>query len=180
MLAEEHKVLLLNATYEPMKILTWQRAIVLWFEKKVDIIEEYPDFELKSANHTMCCPAVLRLTTYVKPKKEKIKFSRMNVFARDNYTCQYCNKPFTMSKLTYDHVLPRSKGGKTVWDNITTSCLTCNSKKADRTPAEAKMRLHSVPTKPDWSPKKKVMVSLSNSPKEWKDYLYWNLAVDES
>jgi len=169
MLADEHKVLLLNATYEPLKILTWERAIVLWFEEKVDVLEEYEDFPLKSANISMNCPAVLRLIKFVKPKKEKIKFSRLNVFARDNFTCQYCNSIFTTSKLTYDHVIPRSKGGKTVWDNIATSCLSCNSKKADRTPAEAKMRLKAQPIKPDWSPKKKVMVNASNAPKEWKN-----------
>lgn len=170
----EHRTLLLNSTYEPLRIISWQRAVILWFEEKVEILEEYNDFELTSMAINMKCPAVVRLFEYVNGKKHRVKFSRINVFSRDNYMCQYCGaKPGTQN-LTYDHVIPRSKGGKTVWDNIATCCIKCNGKKADRTPAEAKMTLRSKPTKPDWTPRQKLIVALPKTPDVWRDYLYWN------
>lgn len=175
----EHKTLLLNATYEPLRVISWQRAIVLWFDDKVEILEEYNDFELTSVSFRIKCPAVVRLLDYVSNgKKNKVKFSRANVFARDSYSCQYCgNQPGT-SQLTYDHVIPRSKGGKTVWENIVTCCIGCNSKKADRTPSDAKMVLRVKPSKPDWSPRTKLVIAFPKTPDCWRDYLYWNQELE--
>lgn len=174
----EHKTLLLNATYEPLRVISWQRAVILWFEEKVEVLEEYNDFDLTSVSITIKCPAVVRLLSYVSSKKHRVKFSRVNVFARDNYTCQYCGKQPGTSQLTYDHVLPRSKGGKTVWENIATCCIGCNSRKADRTPAGARMVLLSKPIKPDWSPRTKLIVALPKTPDCWRDYLYWNQELE--
>jgi len=169
----EHRTLLLNSSYEPLRVISWQRAVILWFEEKVEVLKEYEDFALTSMCLTIKCPAVVRLFAFVNGKKHRVKFSRINVFSRDRYTCQYCGeKPGTPS-LTYDHVIPRSRGGKTVWDNIATCCIRCNTKKADRTPAEARMVLHTKPTKPDWTPRQKLIIGLPNTPDCWRDYLYW-------
>lgn len=171
------RTLLLNASYEPLKVISWQRAIALWFEDKVEILKEYSDFDLKSQNFTMKCPAVVRLVKFVKGHRNKVKFSRSNVFGRDSYSCQYCGCTPGTTNLTYDHVLPRSRGGKTEWSNIVTACYACNSKKADRTPEEAKMRLRQRPIKPDQRPDFGIRMAMPNTPQEWMDYLYWNVEL---
>lgn len=165
--------LLLNASYEPMKILSWQKAVSMWFADKVEIVEEYEDFDLRSMSFTMKCPAVVRLIRYVKGYRNKVKFSRVNVFARDEFKCQYCRKDFKSRDLTYDHVQPRSRGGKTTWTNIVTACFDCNSKKADRTPREARMPLFKTPVKPKIRPFNQFVFSIPKRPEEWLNYLYW-------
>lgn len=174
----DHQTLLLNSTFEPLKIIGWQRAIMLWFDGKVEIVEEYSDFNLTSVSITIKCPAVVRLLQYINGRKHKVKFSRVNVFSRDKFTCQYCGVTPGTSNLTYDHVTPRSKGGKTVWENIATSCIPCNSKKADRTPQEAKMVLRTKPVKPGVSPNTKFIIGLPSTPDQWRSYLYWNQELE--
>ena len=137
----EKKVLLLNKTYEPLKILPWQKAIMLYFGEKADIIESYDDFDLGTQKFTMQCPAVMVLRKYVNVNNKKVSFSRSNLFSRDNYTCAYCGKQPGSNNLTFDHILPKSRGGRTEWTNIVSSCYTCNFRKANRTPQEAKMPL---------------------------------------
>jgi len=173
-----HATLLLNSTYEPLKIIPWQRAITMWWSDKVEIVEEYDDFDLKSMSITMKCPAVVRLLKYVKGNRNKVKFSRINVFARDNFTCQYCGTQPGTRNLTYDHVLPKSRGGKTIWDNIVTCCLSCNSKKADSTPQEAHMKLKKLPTKPRQRPELKLTFNIPKTPDAWRSYLYWNQELE--
>jgi len=174
----EHKTLLLNSTFEPLKIISWQRAIVLWFEDKVEIVSEYEDFDLTSMSITIKCPAVVRLLQYVNGSKHRIKFSRVNVFSRDKYTCLYCGVQPGTTNLTYDHVIPRSRGGKTVWDNIATACIRCNSKKSNKTPAEAKMVLRQKPAKPSSPPYTKFVVGLPSTPEQWKSWVYWNVELE--
>lgn len=173
----EYRTLLLNSTFEPLKVISWQRAVSLWFDGKVEIIKEYDDFNLTSVSITIKCPAVVRLFEYVSGRKHKVKFSRVNVFTRDQFTCQYCGARPGSSSLTYDHVIPRSHGGKTVWDNIVTCCISCNSKKAARTPEQAKMKLRSKPAKPSWSPRR-MTVALPKSPDQWREFLYWNQELE--
>lgn len=173
----EPRTLLLNSTFEPLRVISWQRAVVLLFEEKVEVVKEYEDFDLKAVSITMKCPAVVRLLHFVNGRKQRVKFSRVNVFSRDKYSCQYCGAKPGTSNLTYDHVVPRSKGGKTVWENIVTCCVPCNSKKADRTPEQAKMRLLSKPVKPQWNPRKKL-VFLPKTPELWRDFLYWNCELE--
>lgn len=175
----ERRTLLLNASFEPLKIISWQRAIALWFEEKVEILESYVDFTLKSQSITMQCPAVVRLVTFVKCHRNKVKFSRANVFGRDKHKCQYCGSAPGTEELTYDHVLPRSKGGRTEWTNIATCCIDCNKKKADRTPEQAKMKLLSTPRKPDLRPESVIRMTLPVTPDEWLNYLYWNSSLQE-
>src|ERR1041385_3706166 len=108
MLAEP-KTLLLNSDYQPLRILSWQRAVMLWFEEKIEILEEYDDFDIKSVSVTIKCPAVVRLLQYVNGRKHRVKFSRVNVFTRDKFMCGYCGDQPGTSSLTYDHVVPRSR-----------------------------------------------------------------------
>lgn len=171
------KTLLLNSTFEPLRVISWQRAIVLWFDGKVEVVEEYDDFNLTSVSLTIKCPAVVRLLEYVSGRKNKVKFSRINVFSRDYYTCQYCGVQPGSSRLTYDHVIPRAQGGKTVWENIVTCCTTCNTKKGARTPQEAKMALRANPAKPDWSPRR-IVLGMPSTPDQWRDWLYWNSELE--
>lgn len=174
----EPRTLLLNSTFEPLRVISWQRAVVLLFEEKVEVVEEYDDFALKSVSVTIKCPAVVRLLKFVNGRKHRVKFSRVNVFSRDNYTCQYCGSQPGTPNLTYDHVLPRSKGGKTVWENIVTCCVPCNSKKADRTPEQARMRLLSKPRKPGYTAQRKLVFAIPKTPALWRDWLYWNCELE--
>lgn len=173
------QVLLLNASYEPHSVISWQRAIELWFRDKIEVIKEYADFVIKSVTFSMNCPAVIRLKKYIKTKKtfRRFKFNRLNVYSRDKWQCQYCLKQFSPTNfkmLTYDHVIPRSKwdkpGSPTIWSNILTACRPCNQKKADRTPEEAGMIPFSNPGYPNMS--KQYQLEIKRSiPKEWEDFL---------
>jgi 5-methylcytosine-specific restriction endonuclease McrA len=177
-----HSTLLLNADYSPLKIIPWTRAVHMWFSDKVEIVETYDDFDLKSMTVTIKCPAVVRLLSYVKRSNRRVKFSRVNVFGRDQFQCQYCRCSPGTSDLTYDHVIPRAQGGKTVWDNIVTACLKCNSKKGNRTPEEADMRLLKQPVRPKERPFYQFTLNVPKTPEAWRTYLYWNqeLEHDES
>lgn len=170
--------LLLNFDYSPMKVIPWTKAVHMWFSDKVEIVEEYNDFDLKSVSFIMKCPAVVRLLKYVKRTNRRVKFSRVNVFGRDQFTCQYCSKTPGTQSLTYDHVLPRAQGGKTVWENIVTACLKCNSKKGNRTPEVAGMKLRKRPIRPKERPFQRFTVTVPKTPEAWRNYLYWNLELE--
>lgn len=143
--------LLLNATYEPIKIISWKKAITLVFLGKAEMLERY-DRVIHTTSTTYALPSVLRLLNRVRVPRKPVQFSRGNVYRRDGYTCQYCDVSFSPSELTFDHVMPRSRGGETSWVNIVTSCKECNRIKGDRTPAEAGMPLVKTPREPRWSP----------------------------
>jgi len=145
---------------------------------KVEVVEEY-EHNLRSTHLVFKCPAVIRLLTAFKRHKKPVKFSRVNIFARDKYRCQYCSKKEKMADLTYDHVLPKSQGGKTVWTNIVTACYDCNAKKRDRTPEQAGMRLRTKPVQPRWVPAMSIRISRNAAPEAWRDYMYWTSALDE-
>jgi 5-methylcytosine-specific restriction endonuclease McrA len=115
----------------------------------------------------------------VRGKKQAVKFSRINVATRDKFTCQYCGLKLPLSKLTYDHVLPRSQGGRTVWENIVMACYPCNEEKANRTPEKAKMPLRKVPVKPDHLPVVTMRFAITSVPDAWVSYIYWNGALEE-
>ena len=172
------QVLLLNITYEPLKIINWKRALTLLFMGKAEVIEEY-DREIHSVSFTVKLPSVLRLLKLIKRPKSPIKFSRQNIYARDRYTCQYCGIRHPAEELTYDHVLPKSRGGKTAWENIVTCCVDCNRKKGGRTPPEATMRLIRKPERPTWVPALRITISIRRVPESWRDYLYWNVELIE-
>lgn len=170
------QTLMLSQGYTPIKVIPWQRAITLLFLNKVEVIEEY-DRKIKSTSIVIKMPAVVRLLGAFKRRKKPVRFSRVNIYGRDKYCCQYCSKKITMSSGTYDHVVPRAQGGKTEWTNIVTSCESCNSKKGGRTPAQARMKLLRKPIRPAWVPITLINVSKESAPDAWASYLYWTVEL---
>ena len=170
--------LLLDQSYRPVKVIPWQRAITLLFLGKVEIISTYEN-EVRSTSVVFKMPAVARLIKAFKRPKKPVKFSRVNIYSRDQWCCGYCGEQFSMSELTYDHVIPRAQGGNTTWTNITSSCEPCNTKKGGRTPEQAKMPLRKQPVRPTWVPSVQVVVSKESCPQAWRDYLWWTTGLDE-
>jgi len=174
------QTLLLNATYEPIDVVHWQRAMVLWAQNKVEIVATH-DQEAHSVSFTFKLPSVVRLLRYVRTKRRQaVQFTRANIYTRDDYTCQYCRKQFPTDELTFDHVVPVARGGQRSWENITTCCVTCNRRKGSRTPEEAGMALLRHPSRPHYSPIFRVTMGIRRTPETWRDYLYWNAALDET
>jgi 5-methylcytosine-specific restriction endonuclease McrA len=172
------QVLLLNITYEPLRVINWKKAITLLCLGKVEVIEEY-SHEIHAISFTVKLPSVVRLLHLVRRPNGPVKFSRQNIYARDRYKCQYCGDRFSTEELTYDHILPRSRGGKTAWENIVTCCIDCNRKKGGRTPGEARMKLIRKPCCPKWIPSIRITVGFKEVPESWRDYLYWNVELVE-
>ena len=177
-MSSEARTLVLSQSYEPVKIIPWQRALTLLFLNKVEVIEEY-DHDIKSVSFVIKAPAVVRLLQAFRRHRKPVKFSRVNIYGRDGYTCQYCGEQKRIAELTYDHVIPRSQGGKTVWTNIVTACEPCNWKKGGRTPDQAGMKLRKQPRQPSEVPALVVEVSRTSVPDAWRDYLYWTGALEE-
>jgi 5-methylcytosine-specific restriction endonuclease McrA len=170
-------VLLLNATYEPLRVITWQRAIRLLTLGKVEVIEE-TDREIRSVSFVIRLPSVVRLLRLIRPRRQPIKFSRQNIYLRDNFRCQYCGARVTSQDLNLDHVIPRALGGKTTWENIVTCCIPCNVQKGGNTPEAVGLRLIQRPVKPDRLPGFAITINLQNAPDSWRDYLYWNVELE--
>lgn len=170
------QVLLLNLSYEPLKVINWKKAITLLCLGKVEVIEEYGR-DIRSVSMTIRLPSVVRLLRMVKRPKRPVRFSRQNIYARDRYRCQYCGVRFPTEELTYDHVLPRSRGGRTEWENIVTCCVACNRKKGGKTPEEARMHLIRKPFRPTWVPALRITIGIKEVPNTWRDYLYWNVEL---
>jgi len=175
------QTLLLNATYEPLKVVHWQKAMTLWCQGKVEVISVY-DREVRSVSFSFKLPSVIRLLRYIKIKRniDYVPFSRANIYARDDHSCQYCGEVFPTSELTFDHVVPVAQGGRKDWENIVTCCISCNRRKGGRTPAEAGMHLIRVPKRPERAPAIRITVGLRNAPDSWRDYFYWNMELDET
>lgn len=171
------RVLVLDQGFQPHRIVSWQRAVTMLFRGVAETIEEY-DEEIRSVTFVMKVPSVIRLLRKV-GRKRAVKFSRINVLTRDNFTCQYCGKHLPTRKLNYDHVVPRCQGGKTTWENIVTSCFPCNDRKRDRTPEQAGMRLLKKPIKPRSLPVVAMHLDLTDIPSAWMSYCYWNTALEE-
>ncbi len=160
------KVLVLNASYEPLNITNWRRAVILLIKDKAEQLEHndimiYPSFPL---------PSVIRLRNYVKVPYKEIPLTRKNVLERDRHTCQYCK--YKGDKLTLDHIVPRSRGGKDTWDNLVAACVLCNIRKGNRTPKEAEMPLIQQPRKPYSSLHFEIIkCTKGNLNQEWKKYV---------
>lgn len=171
--------LVLNATYEPLKIVDWQRAITLWCQGKVEIVAEH-DVEVRAVTFSFKLPSVVRLLRFVRQRgrREHVPFTRANIYRRDDYTCQYCGDVFASEDLTFDHVVPSAFGGLKTWDNIVTACLSCNRRKGARTPSEASMVLRRAPRRPVASPIFRVSIGLRKTPESWLSYLYWNAELE--
>ncbi len=197
------RTLLLDQGYQPVTTISWQRAICLLTLGKVEVIEAY-DKDVRSTHLVFKVPAVVRLVTRFMRSKQRVKFSRPNVLARDKWTCQYCGQRKPTAELTYDHVVPRALGGKTCWENIVTACKECNSMKADRTVEQARavltaqakeaaqkgqdreaarlrkvaqaMRLRCEPERPNWVPVFSMQISTNSLPDSWRSYCEWAVA----
>ncbi|MGE4234504.1 MAG: HNH endonuclease [Bacteriovoracia bacterium] len=169
-------VLILNASFEPIHIVNWQKAMQLLIQGKVEVLEEY-DKEIRTVSLTFKLPAVLRLLTFIPftKKKSVVRFSRANIFARDQFTCQYCGRKRHRHELTLDHVVPAVQGGAKSWDNIVTACIECNQKKGGRTPQQANMQLITKPKCPEWLPTFTIRYSLHSAPQHWKAYFSWQI-----
>lgn len=172
------QTLVLDQSYAPIGVVSWQDALTMLFTDKVEVVSEHDGF-VRSQLLVIKIPSVVRLLHAFRRHKKPVKFSRINVYARDGYKCLYCAEKFSMSNLTYDHVVPRAQGGKTEWKNIATCCVNCNSRKGCRTPEQAGMKLRKQPTQPTRVPVMVLELSRSNVPEAWRDYLYWTGSLDQ-
>ena len=161
------QVLVLNASYEPLNVCSVRRAHVLVFKGRAELIEKLEQ-PLRSASDTYPWPHVIRLVTYVHvPRSAQRKISRRALFARDNWRCVYCGT--STGRLTLDHVVPRSRGGDSVWENVVTSCAPCNLRKGNRLLEEASMVLRKTPRPP--APVLFIRLSTPKIPSTWRPYL---------
>jgi 5-methylcytosine-specific restriction endonuclease McrA len=151
------QVLVLNASYEPLSLVSVRRAIVLLLREKAELLEVTRQV-LRSSRQTIPVPLVIRLVHYVRLPHRKVPSTRSAVMLRDAYTCQYCGEIPGRHHLTVDHVIPRSRGGGHGWDNLVTACTRCNQKKGSLTPDEAGMHLVRRPVEPSYV----ALVLLSN------------------
>ncbi len=173
------RVLILNSSFEPLNIVSWQKAVQLLFQGKVEVIEE-SSRQVRTVTKAFVIPSVLRLLHYVALKKRRsvIRFSRSHVLLRDQHSCQYCGRKRASHELTLDHVHPAAKGGRRTWENIVAACLQCNQRKGGRTPVEANMKLISIPQEPTWLPAAHTKFTLAfevhKPPQEWLVYISWS------
>lgn len=172
--------LVLNADYRPLSyfplsLWSWQDAVKATFLDRVSIAAEY-DIEIRSPSIAMKLPSVVVLRDYVKPARWPA-FTRFNLFLRDEFACQYCG---AKGEMTFDHVLPRSRGGRTLWDNVVAACGRCNLRKGNLTVREARMSLNRLPRRP-------TSVELQNKGRKfppnhlhesWMDFLYWDAELE--
>ena len=163
----ESPVLVLNQSYEPLNLCRTRRAVVLIFRGKAEVLENSRG-EIHSAHRAFQIPSVIRLVYMVRRPRHQKKLSRLEVFNRDQYTCQYCGRQ--TKELTLDHVIPRRWGGQHVWDNVVSACNPCNRRKGGRTPGEAGMKLLRQPRSPR-NDGFYVPYHLLNNHGEWQKYL---------
>lgn len=165
-------VLLLNQSFEPLRVISWQKAVTMFFLGKVEVVEEY-DHNIRSVSLVVKAPAVVRLLRYARVGMRKPPLSRTNVLARDNFSCQYCGDDVTSREATLDHVIPRSQGGTTSWENIVCCCKSCNRQKGGQTPKQSGMPLKGIPRQPEWLPVLRFKLH-GNIPNSWQDFLGYN------
>ena len=170
------QTLLLNATYEPLKVVHWQKAITLWCQGKVEVIVVY-DREIRAVSFSFKLPvghppasATSRSSGGSTTCRSRARISTRATITRASTAASQ----LPTSELTFDHVVPVAQGGRKDWENIVTCCVTCNRRKGGRTPAEAGMHLRRIPKRPESAPAIRITVGLRNAPESWRDYLYWN------
>ena len=174
--------LVLNAdfrplSYYPLSLCSWQDAVKSVFLKRVSVIESY-DKEVHSPSVNFKLPSVIALKNYIIPQSRPA-FTRFNVFLRDNFTCQYCNKRFSANELTFDHLVPRCLHGKTSWNNVVSACTNCNLKKGRKLLKFTDMKISKEPFMPSST---LLQSNGRNFPpnylhESWRDYLYWDIEL---
>ena len=189
--------LVLNKMWMPVDVTTVRDALCKLFEGRAKAVtDDYDmyDFEswaelaltkdepyISTSRSHLKVPSVIVLTTYDKMPTTTVVFSRMNIYRRDEFTCQYCEKKRGSSSFTIDHVIPRSRGGKSTWTNCVLACWECNAKKADKMIAQSGMKLKREPVKPEWTPRM-VLRRVKNTPENWKKFIndaYWNVELKD-
>jgi len=195
-------VLVLNRLWQAVNICTVKRALTLLFEGRAQVVLNAADgsFQTYDFNewrdlsaqqpHPECIrtisfkiriPRVILLALFDRMPKKEVKFTRHNIFERDRDTCQYCGRQFDRKDLNLDHVIPRDRGGPTIWENIVCSCIECNTQKGNRTPLEAGIRLIRKPKRPKWRPFVQIDLGFQHhdSWKHFIDLAYWNVELGE-
>lgn len=197
-------VLVLNRDYLALRVISVKRAICLLFKELAEVVhiedgqylsydftdwcelsqlkrEFEPDSHdwLRTVRFDIAVPRIVRLTIYDRLPKQEVKFNRRNIYARDGNRCQYCGKKSATTELSLDHVVPRSQGGKSTWDNIVCACLKCNIKKGGRTPTQASMKLITLPKRPRRNPiiSLKLNEGRYASWKAFLDHAYWSVEL---
>ena len=197
-------VLVLNKHYMAIRIIRARRAFSLLFRQLAEVVSveqgRYSNYDFQSwcevsqfkrtfepdghdwvstVNFYVAVPRIIRLLFYDRLPRNEVKFNRRNIFARDRNRCQYCGKRYPTSELSLDHVIPRSMGGKSVWENIVCACTTCNVKKGGRTPHQARMTLVQRPVKPNRNPLVRVHLGHERyrSWKQFLDHAYWSVEL---
>ncbi|MBE7463613.1 MAG: HNH endonuclease [Planctomycetes bacterium] len=193
------KVLVLNRSWVAVNVATVRRALTLVYGGYARIVnpKDYSTYDfdswveasdeaksgkrIRSATFELCVPEIIVLTAYNSLYSQDVRFSRRNIFERDGNTCQFCARKFDRTDLTIDHVLPRSRGGKSTWENVVLACVRCNTRKGSRTPEEAGMRMLKKPVKPKWA----TRIGLKIGPRckaSWEQFLeeaYWDVELKE-
>jgi 5-methylcytosine-specific restriction endonuclease McrA len=195
-------VLVLNRLWQAVNICTVKRALTLLFEGRAQVVlneadgsfqtydfSEWRDLSaqqpsgecIATISFKIRIPRVILLALFDRMPKKEVKFTRHNIFERDQDTCQYCGRRFDRKDLNLDHVIPRDRGGPTIWENIVCSCIECNTHKGNRTPLEAGMRLIRKPKRPKWRPFVQIDFGFQHhdSWKHFIDLAYWNVELGE-
>ena len=174
------ETLILTRGYMPHRIVDWKKAMCMSFTGKIEVVETY-EIVVRSPSRETPMPAVARLTRAIRHRPPKVRFSRVNVLTRDGFACQYCGEQLPARSLTFDHVVPRSKGGRTAWENIVTACRPCNADKGDRTPAQAGMTLRREPVRPKSLPFSFKQLRIGRTlPDPWKQWVWWDSGAPSS
>ncbi len=168
----QEPVLVLNATFEPINVTAVRRALGLLL-KGVAQAEETNHSEVHSPSQTMKVPSVIRLVAYRHIPQQTRALSRKNILLRDRNTCQFCGRTFSASALTLDHVLPRSRGGRSSWENLVACCYDCNNQKGDRTPEEAGLTLVRRPRPFTLHTSRQLMRLIGHRDDKWRKYLFY-------
>lgn len=176
--------LVLNAdfrplSYFPLSVWAWQDAVKAVVLDRVSVLSEY-ETEVRSPSFSFRLPSVIALRDYI-PATRRPAFTRFNVFLRDRFECQYCGGNRPTQELTFDHVIPRSRGGRTSWDNVVAACGPCNLRKADKLPRECQMLPRGTPRQPtSWELQENGRAFPPNHLHEsWRDYLYWDSELEQ-
>ena len=192
----EHPTLVLNRNWQPVNVATVARALVLLWNESARVVDPadyrlytWADWSLlrprdgerfiQAVRLRLRVPEVIVLAEYDRLPTAAVSFSRRNVFKRDHWACQYCGGQPGGEELTIDHVIPRSQGGTSTWENCVLACIGCNKRKADRTPHQAGMRLRKVPVRPTWKP---IYARDSVRIESWSKFIsetYWNVPLEK-
>jgi 5-methylcytosine-specific restriction endonuclease McrA len=168
----QEPVLVLNSTFEPIHVTAVRRALILML-KGVAQVEESTHALVHSAANAHAVPSVIRLLSYRHIPQQSRALSRKNILLRDRNTCQFCSKQLSSSELTLDHVLPRSRGGPSSWENLVACCYDCNNRKGDRTPEEAGIRLQRRPRPFTLHTSRQLMRLIGRHDEKWRKYLFY-------